>query len=838
MQSVVQGDYNDIEQLFFRGDFRDCFDPYYLALVPGPSFDRHDLIFHIADLTNVCGVDLVTSNAPIQSQFAFSPSNGWQHVAAVFEPNVAVSGSTDRTNQMRLYVNGSLIASNYTYLVPFRDLDPRFSPGISLGNRSRHEKNQAFRGGLDEWSVYARALTDPEITAIHAAARSGKANFRVLPAQSLAELTVSLDNVVTDTAFGDNAIWSTRGFVFTATRTNTVLDLQSLLPGTIVDGITLTELPAELNYLPEESLSILNGEDAYGVWKLEIWDTRAGGAATNDLAQLLQWQLNFVLIPSNPPPIITLQHGISYTNSLPAYGVQSFVVPVPQWALFATNVLEFAHVFGRTNPLAVNIYFDTNQIPVPGTNFLLLLSGSSGATNLTTNTLAAPWITSGLPYYLTLTNPNPIGVTFALGVWFDITTLTNCQAQTNFVFPAGIPRYFQLDVPTNGLPGFGPENVTFWLTGAQSNLTVVVSQHLPLPDLGHYDYISPQPCTNDEVVMVVTQPALTNDVGNVLLGPDTTPFPIQTNRWYVGVFNSAATNVQFTIQACYLTNFPTIIPLTNGVPYFADFVSHTNFLAPPGPPRWFFFQFQVTNWTDALLFELYNLSGDADLLLQRDLPPAMAPYFDGSFRTLRTPEQIVVRTGPDLANLQGQWYLGVYNNEITNLAYTIRAVRQANRMLLSGQPLLMTFSLMPSAPGYLLLGWNSIEGEGYIVQYTDDLRQPITWRPWPLPGGGVIATTPFSTIQVPIANVGQRFYRIAQVPLFSLGNRPRLSIRLAPPNQVRLSWSLLFPNETLQWAPTVLGPWNNLNRPVLTQPPDFAVFDNIGSVPRFYRLVP
>src|ERR1051325_7681065 len=68
------------------------------------------------------------------------------------------------------------------------------------------------------------ALYDAGVRHIHAAARSVKANFRVLPAQSLAELTVSLDNVVTDTAFGDNAIWSTRGFVFTATRTNTVLD--------------------------------------------------------------------------------------------------------------------------------------------------------------------------------------------------------------------------------------------------------------------------------------------------------------------------------------------------------------------------------------------------------------------------------------------------------------------------------------------------------------------------------------------------------------------------------------------------------------------------------------
>ena len=64
---------------------------------------------------------------------------------------------------------------------------------------------------------------------------------------------------------------------------------------------------------------------------------------------------------------------------------------------------------------------------------------------------------------------------------------------------------------------------------------MVLSEHLPLPDLDHYDYISQQPCTNDEIVMVVT---------------NSTPFPIQTNRWYVGVFNTTATNVPFAVQAC------------------------------------------------------------------------------------------------------------------------------------------------------------------------------------------------------------------------------------------------------------------------------------------------
>src|SRR5262249_32534812 len=150
----------------------------------------------------------------------------------------------------------------------------------------------------------------------------GKADFHVPPALSLAKVNVTLNDVQVDVGNGDNSQWMTRSFVFTADRTNSVLKLQSVLPGTIVDGIQLIELPPELNYLAEESLSALNGEDAYGVWTLEILDNRAGSTGTNVNAALLNWQLNFVLLPSNPPPVIELVHGIPYTNTLVAHGIQ------------------------------------------------------------------------------------------------------------------------------------------------------------------------------------------------------------------------------------------------------------------------------------------------------------------------------------------------------------------------------------------------------------------------------------------------------------------------------------------------------------------------------------
>src|SRR5438093_4409294 len=157
------------------------------------------------------------------------------------------------------------------------------------------------------------------------------------PVQSLAKARVFLDDVLLDTGYGDNARWTPHTITFTAQHTNIVFKLESLLPGTELDTLTLTEVPPELDYLPEESLEALNGEDAYGQWNLEIWDTRTG--ATNG-AQLVKWELDLKLLPAALPPVIYLSHGIPYTNSLAANGIQYFVVNVPQWATMATNFLQ------------------------------------------------------------------------------------------------------------------------------------------------------------------------------------------------------------------------------------------------------------------------------------------------------------------------------------------------------------------------------------------------------------------------------------------------------------------------------------------------------------------
>jgi hypothetical protein len=820
------------EQIFFRGDSRQCFDPYYLG-IERVTADSMDIVFHIEDdKVGDCGVILETANQPVRV-------GQWQHIAAVFEANVLWQTNAPwPTNQLRLYVNGkqltpqnnevfleapsgvTIINTDFTDRFPFGDLDPSFSPGVAIGNRSRGENSEPYHGLIDELSVYGRALTGPEIAAIAAAGVNGKADLVMPPSQGLAKVAVLVNGIQIDNGWGDNSDWTVHTVDFTADRTNLVLTLQSLLPGTIVDGVSLTKLPSELNYLPEESLAKLNGEGAAGVWTLEIWDDRVGANVPIDVATLLDWQLNFVLQPSNPPPVIHLQHGIIYTNTLAAGAIQNLVVDVPLWASNATNLLLAATDRNLGNPLPVGVLWDLfDQSPNAIGQAIVWPPNSAGGKVLFST--AAPNIVPGQPYYVAITNPNPTAVTFAYGVWFDIPTLANCVASSNFVAQAGVPRYFQFDV--NALPpGAALQTVSFYLTGApnnfvgvNSNVTVVLSERLPLPDLSYHDYISTRPNTNDDIIMLVT---------------NSTPFPIQTNRWYVGIFNQADTDVPVTVQACVGAVYPAIVPLTNAIPFVAG---PTNaFVAPPGPPRQFFFQFEVTNEVDAILFEMYNLSGNADLVVQRDLPPTMAPYYGESLRPGTNWEQVVARVSPEVPSLVGNWFVGIYNNEAANVAYTLRAVVSSNGILQSIQePPVPTVLALPAGQG-VLLSWYSIEGEYYEVQST--LPNQVNWQP--VPGGLIHASTPLTTFIVTTAAGSLDIYRVIHLSPNNLPGAP-LQIQLWTNNQVRISWSSAFPNAILQFANSPFGPWLDANLPATLVGNQYVVFDVIRGAPRFYRLL-
>ena len=269
-------------------------------------------------------------------------------------------------------------------------------------------------------------------------------NVPTVPGQKYA-LTYWLASSVTEDASGlpvaaTNADWQIQYYHFTAVSTNTALvlaasaDVLTALTFTnaqmltfdtnaLIDDVMLIQLPSDLYYQAEQSLSPLIDTSAFGKmnngdpWQLEILDTRAG--ATNN-ATLLSWQLEFTFANTNLPAsaniIGNLVGGIPQTNYVTTGNLDWYSYTVPTNANFATNLLLFAS-------LPVNVWFSTNYPPtiVNGGDVKLVsnsTNNTSGPSILTTNT-AWPYIIPGATYYLGVQNTNAATVNYAVEVDFD-----------------------------------------------------------------------------------------------------------------------------------------------------------------------------------------------------------------------------------------------------------------------------------------------------------------------------------------------------------------------------------------------------------------------------------
>jgi hypothetical protein len=231
------------------------------------------------------------------------------------------------------------------------------------------------------------------------------------------------------------------------------------------------------------------------------------------------------------------------------------------------------------------------------------------------------------------------------------------------------------------------------------------------------------------------------------------PVVLSPGRWYLGVFNNDVNAVNYTIRATE-TGPPLIINLTNGVPF--------NFTATPGVALTNFFSFQIDQTNPAALFELYNLSGNVDLTLQRARLPFAAPYFDQSVRPGTSIEQIVIRTNLLGTNINDLWFLGVPNNESSNVTYTIRATVSTNGILMSVLPITVTVTRPPpGATNGPTLTWTTVPGEKYVIQTSTNLLSAV-WTP--IVTNTASGSTTIFVDPTPIAGIPLLFYRIVQVP--------------------------------------------------------------------------
>ncbi len=306
-------------------------------------------------------VDTNYVSHPIFSAKNLLTTNAYQHVALTYNTNTGIA---------TLYLNGTNVAStNLGVFMPKTDGD------LLLGWDMSYYTNNFFGGRMDEMSVYARALSDAEISAIyHASADTtnrliGKFDPAITPAVGLSEAPVSFGGS-SSVIFGLNEQWSQNSYTFTATSNSMPLTITGLEPGILLDAFGVSEAPlTNLYYMPEQSLASLGGTAAAGNWELQVWDNRVGAFVTN-VNQLVNWQLSITLV-SNAVVSASLPPQTPVSTTVPSGQIVYYSVTVPPWAHAATNILV-------SSSLPVDLLFDQTAVPngtLPGD--ITMLSGQN-----------------------------------------------------------------------------------------------------------------------------------------------------------------------------------------------------------------------------------------------------------------------------------------------------------------------------------------------------------------------------------------------------------------------------------------------------------------------------
>lgn len=124
-------------QILFRGDDRSGLDPFTLVVQSDGTIN-----FGISD-----------ENFGGTSVKAELPLNRWIHVTATFSA---------KTGWMAMYLDGEKVATSRTSKRQFTQLDPNWTPGLSIGNvqNDRGPHNQPFNGVLADVRLY-REVLDP-----------------------------------------------------------------------------------------------------------------------------------------------------------------------------------------------------------------------------------------------------------------------------------------------------------------------------------------------------------------------------------------------------------------------------------------------------------------------------------------------------------------------------------------------------------------------------------------------------------------------------------------------------------------------------------------------------
>jgi subtilisin-like proprotein convertase family protein len=460
----------------------------------------------------------------------------------------------------------------------------------------------------------------------------------------------------------ESSAWQSTNFVFTATNAQTDLEFGSLTGvGPLLDNVTVSDVVVTTNsyVLPEEPLSVLQGERALGNWTLEVSDDRTG--PVGNPGTLLNWQLQ-IQYGSPRSPAIVITNGVTVTNLIAGSVTNYYMVDVCN-----SSSNAFATLVGPHNLL--NLYVSRTGFPSgidaldefqPVPNDLLIDdTGGFGAAAFALSSdphQPAPLVPGGRLYFA-ISNQNP-GETnaYSFQVSFDRDT---CTTPPIIRLQSDVP-YTNVVAPSRSIIDYYVFNVSpiatearFELSG-NADLGMVLHYGLPLPDLTTFDYRSDNPGITNELIVVTNT---------------SSPVPLQPGDWYIGVYNNTTNAAVYTVTASEIvdTNL-NAVTLTNSLP--------VDFTIGPNAQLTNYFVFKVFDPVPGIKFELYNLTGDAALLIGYNVVPDERAYFLSNSASPTSPLTLEIYTNgaANLPELTGDWVLAVVNEHPTNsLSFSLRA---------------------------------------------------------------------------------------------------------------------------------------------------------------------
>ena len=227
------------------------------------------------------------------------------------------------------------------------------------------------------------------------------------------------------------------------------------------------------------------------------------------------------------------------------------------------------------------------------------------------------------------------------------------------------------------------------------------------------------------------------------------PLALAPGRYYLGVYNVETNEVTYGIRATQSTTAPLFqtFDLTNGVP--------TNFTVQANSFLTNFFRFVSDQTNAAVLFEIYGLDGDADLIVKRSDLPAPDLY-DFSFLAITNGyEPVALRTNIFIPHLNAtNWFLSVINRGSNDVSGMICATVSTNSSLVSCHFMASGFT---DAGGFTLQ-WTAVPGNNYEVQVSTDLIAWTTLMSFP----AVAMASMTYTDPTPLLGQELRVYRVRQ----------------------------------------------------------------------------